>query len=431
MTIKKNHVDIITMGCSKNLVDSETLLHHFSENNYSIQHDPSSLSGDIAIVNTCGFIGDAKEESVDMILQLAEAKNKGELKKLYVMGCLSQRYNNELVSEIPEIDGVYGKFDWRDVVKDIDKNNLIGEDARVITTPNHYAYIKISEGCNRACAYCAIPIITGKHISRKMEDIINEVKALCAQGVKEFQIIAQDLSYYGIDLYKENRLAQLIDEISKIDGVEWIRLHYAYPTKFPYDILPIMRENDKVCKYLDIALQHISDPVLKAMRRGINKAETIALIKRIREEVPGIFLRTTMMVGYPNESEQDFQELCDFVEETKFERLGVFPYSEEEDTYAAKNLEDNISESVKESRCATLMMKQENVAHYAAQQLIGSTQNVIIDRKENDHYIGRTQYDSPEVDPEVIVYSPLELIIGEIYQLKISDSDGFDLVVER
>lgn len=431
MTIQKKHVDIITMGCSKNLVDSEILLHHFKQNNYTIQHDPTTLSGDIAIVNTCGFIGDAKEESVDMILQLAEAKNNGELKKLYVMGCLSQRYNNDLINEIPEIDGIYGKFDWREVVKDIDKSNRIGSDARIITTPAHFAYIKISEGCNRACAYCAIPIITGKHISRPMEDIINEVKAMCAQGVKEFQIIAQDLSYYGIDLYKESRLAQLIDGISKINGVEWIRLHYAYPTKFPYDILPIMRENDKVCKYLDIALQHISDPVLKAMRRGINKAETIRLIKRIREEVPGIFLRTTMMVGYPNETEQDFEELCDFIEETKFERLGVFPYSEEEDTYAAIHFEDNISESEKERRCASLMLRQEQVANTTAQQQIGKTLKIIIDRKESDHYVGRSQYDSPEVDPEVIIYTNKSLNIGDFYHLKISDADGFDLIAEQ
>ncbi len=429
MSEQKN-VDIITMGCSKNLVDSEILLHHFKANNYTIHHDPSELSGDIAIVNTCGFIGDAKEESVDMILQLVEAKKNGELKKLYVMGCLSQRYRDDLLIEIPEIDGIYGKFDWRNVVKDIDSHNIIAKDQRIITTPSHYAYIKISEGCNRACAYCAIPIITGKHISRPMEDIVNEVKDLVAQGVKEFQIIAQDLSYYGIDLYKENKLAQLIESLADIKGVEWIRLHYAYPTKFPYDILPVMRKNDNVCNYLDIALQHISTPILSAMKRGINKEETIELINHIRQEVPGIFLRTTMMVGYPNETEANFEELCDFVREMRFERLGVFSYSEEEGTYAANQFEDNISNEDKEYRTATLMMAQENVALEVAQSLIGSTQKVIIDRKEDEYYVARSQYDSPEVDPEVLIYSEKELNIGEFYDVMISDSDDFNLVAE-
>lgn len=426
----EKHVDIITMGCSKNLVDSEILLHHFNENGYAIHHDPQSVSGDIVIVNTCGFIGDAKEESVNMILQLADAKQAGHIKQLYVMGCLSQRYNDELIKEIPEIDGIYGKFDWRGVVQDINPDNKLDVDKRIITTPKHYAYIKISEGCNRACAYCAIPIITGKHISRPMEEIVEEVKNLVKQGIKEFQIIAQDLSYYGIDLYKENRLAQLVEAISDIKGVEWIRLHYAYPTKFPYDLLPVMRERDNVCKYLDIALQHISDPMLKAMKRGITKEKTITLLKRIREEVPGIFLRTTMMVGYPNESEEDFQELCDFVAETGFERLGVFPYSEEEGTSAAKSFEDNISEEIKENRTAQLMMVQEGVALNAAAALVGSTQKVIIDRIEGDYYVGRTQYDSPEVDPEVIIYSDDELTIGQYYNVTISDTEDFNLVAE-
>ena len=426
----KKHVDIITMGCSKNLVDSETLLYHFKNNGYSIHHDPSKLTGDIAIVNTCGFIGDAKEESVDMILQLANAKQEGLLKQLYVMGCLSQRYRDDLMTEIPEIDGIYGKFDWREVVKDINKDNLLTQDQRIITTPSHYAYIKISEGCNRACAYCAIPIITGKHISRPMEEIVSEVENLVAQGVKEFQIIAQDLSYYGIDIYKENRLAQLIEAISDIKGVEWIRLHYAYPTKFPYDILPVMRERDNVCKYLDIALQHISDPMLSAMKRGITKEKTLALLKRIREEVPGIFLRTTLMVGYPNESESDFEELCAFVRENRFERLGVFPYSEEEGTFAADHYEDNIPEEVKEQRMAELMMTQESNAYATAEEMVGSTQKVIIDRLETDYYIGRTQYDSPEVDPEVIIYSEDDLQIGEFYDINISDTEDFNLIGE-
>jgi len=424
----KKQIDIITMGCSKNLVDSEILLNLFKENGYSIHHDPETVSGGAVIVNTCGFIGDAKEESINMILQLAEAKQEGKIEKLFVMGCLSQRYNDELIEEIPEIDGVYGKFDWRGVVKELSADNIMVEDKRVVTTPNHYAYIKISEGCNRACAYCAIPIITGKHISRPMEEIINEVKDLVSQGVKEFQIIAQDLSYYGIDLYKENRLAQLVEALSDIKGVEWIRLHYAYPTKFPYDLLPVMRERDNVCKYLDIALQHISDPMLKGMKRGITKEKTIALLERIRKEVPGIFLRTTMMVGFPNESDEDFEELCDFVESTKFERLGVFPYSEEGGTSAAKDFEDNISEEIKEQRTAQLMMKQENVAIEVASSLVNTTQKVIIDRAEGDYYVGRTQYDSPEVDPEVMIYTDQKLNIGNFYDVKITDTEDFDLV---
>ncbi len=426
--MNKKHVDIITMGCSKNLVDSEILLYHFNKNGYTIKHDPEQISGDIAIVNTCGFIGDAKEESVNMILQLAQLKQEGALKQLYVMGCLSQRYNEELINEIPEIDGIYGKFDWRGVIQDIDTNNTVGKDNRVITTPNHYAYIKISEGCNRACAYCAIPIITGKYQSRPIEEIVEEVEQLVAQGVKEFQIIAQDLSYYGIDIYKENRLAQLIEAISDVKGVEWIRLHYAYPTKFPYDVLKVMRERNNVCKYLDIALQHVSTDMLKAMRRGITKEKTIELLKRIREEVPGIFIRTTMMVGYPNETEDDFKQLCDFIQEYPFQRLGVFPYSEEEGTYAGDNLEDNIPEEEKERRTAHLMMIQEGIALATAESLVEKTLKVIIDRKEDDYYVGRTQYDSPEVDPEVIIYAEEELNIGDFYNVKITESEGFDLV---
>lgn len=426
----KKKIDIITMGCSKNLVDSEVLLHHFKENGYEIHHDPEKVSGEIAIVNTCGFIGDAKEESVNMVLQLAKAKQEGHLKQLFVMGCLSERYHDELMNEIPEIDGIYGKFDWRGVVKDINPAHTIGEDKREITTPSHYAYIKISEGCNRSCAYCAIPIITGKHTSRSIEEIVAEVESLVSKGITEFQIIAQDLSYYGLDLYKENRLAQLIEAISDVKGVQWIRLHYAYPTRFPYDLLKVMRERDNVCKYLDIALQHISNPVLKGMKRGITKDKTVELINRIREEVPGIFIRTTMMVGFPNETEEDFQELCDFVREAKFERLGVFPYSEEEGTSAAKEFEDSIPDEVKEQRTADLMMVQENVAVAIADSLVGTTQKVIIDRQEDNYFVGRTQYDSPEVDPEVIIYSKEELTIGQFYEVKITDTEDFNLVSE-
>lgn len=423
-------IDIITMGCSKNLVDSEVLLHHFKENGYQIHHDPEKVSGEVAIVNTCGFIGDAKEESVNMILQLADAKKAGHLKQLFVMGCLSERYHDELLAEIPEIDGIYGKFDWRGVVKDINPDNIVGEDQREITTPDHYTYIKISEGCNRSCAYCAIPIITGKHTSRPIEEIVEEVTGMVAKGTTEFQIIAQDLSYYGIDLYKENRLAQLIEAISDISGVEWIRLHYAYPTKFPYDLLTVMRERDNVCNYLDIALQHISDPMLKSMKRGITKEKTITLIERIRKEVPGIFLRTTMMVGFPNETEEDFQELCKFVSEAKFERLGVFPYSEEEGTSAAIALEDNIEQEIKDQRTADLMMVQENVAIATAKSLIGTSQKIMIDREEGEYYVGRTQYDSPEVDPEILVYTEKEMTIGQFYNVQVTDTEDYNLVAQ-
>ena len=428
----KKTIDIITLGCSKNLVDSEQLKRQLEAAGYSVTHDSDSPQGDIAVINTCGFIGDAKEESINMILQFAEAKDEGELEKLFVMGCLSERYLKELALEIPQVDKFYGKFDWKGLMSDLGKNydpKLHLE--RSLTTPDHYAYLKISEGCDRTCSYCAIPIITGKHVSRPMEEILSEVELLVSQGVKEFQVIAQELTYYGVDIYKEQRLPELIEKMAAIPGVEWIRLHYAYPAHFPFDLLRVMRENDNVCKYMDIALQHISDHMLSTMRRNVTKAETLEMIRRMREEVPGIHIRTTLMVGHAGETEADFEELKDFVKEVKFERMGAFAYSEEEGTYAAKNYEDNIPEEIKHARLDELMDLQQSVSAEVAAQKVGTTQKVIIDRLEGEYYIGRTQFDSPEVDPEVLIIAEgNDLHIGEFYTVKITNSDDFDLYAE-
>ena len=428
----KKTIDIITLGCSKNLVDSEQLKRQLEAASYSVTHDSDSPQGDIAVINTCGFIGDAKEESINMILQFAEAKDEGELEKLFVMGCLSERYLKELALEIPQVDKFYGKFDWKGLMSDLGKNydpKLHLE--RSLTTPDHYAYLKISEGCDRTCSYCAIPIITGKHVSRPMEEILSEVELLVSQGVKEFQVIAQELTYYGVDIYKEQRLPELIEKMAAIPGVEWIRLHYAYPAHFPFDLLRVMRENDNVCKYMDIALQHISDHMLSTMRRNVTKAETLEMIRRMREEVPGIHIRTTLMVGHAGETEADFEELKDFVKEVKFERMGAFAYSEEEGTYAAKNYEDNVSEEIKHARLDELMDLQQSVSAEVAAQKVGTTQKVIIDRLEGEYYIGRTQFDSPEVDPEVLIIAEgNDLNIGEFYTVKITNSDDFDLYAE-
>ena len=428
----KKTIDIITLGCSKNLVDSEQLKRQLEAAGYSVTHDSDSPQGDIAVINTCGFIGDAKEESINMILQFAEAKDEGELEKLFVMGCLSERYLKELALEIPQVDKFYGKFDWKGLMSDLGKNydpKLHLE--RSLTTPDHYAYLKISEGCDRTCSYCAIPIITGKHVSRPMEEILSEVELLVSQGVKEFQVIAQELTYYGVDIYKEQRLPELIEKMAAIPGVEWIRLHYAYPAHFPFDLLRVMRENDNVCKYMDIALQHISDHMLSTMRRNVTKAETLEMIRRMREEVPGIHIRTTLMVGHAGETEADFEELKDFVKEVKFERMGAFAYSEEEGTYAAKNYEDNVSEEIKHARLDELMDLQQSVSAEVAAQKVGTTQKVIIDRLEGEYYIGRTQFDSPEVDPEVLIIAEgNDLNIGEFYTVKITNSDDFDLYAE-
>ncbi len=427
--MKKNCIDLITLGCSKNLVDSEKVIRQLEENGYEVTHDSENPEGEIAIINTCGFIGDAKEESIDMILQFADRKKDGQLNKLIVMGCLSQRYMDELSAEIPEVDKFYGKFDFETIIKELGKvyrKDMSWE--RTLTTPKHYAYVKISEGCNRTCAYCAIPIITGKHISRPMEEIEAEVKKLVAEGVKEFQLIAQDLSYYGLDLYKELKLAELTQRLANIQGVEWIRLHYAYPAHFPYDLLPVIRDNANVCSYLDIALQHISDNMLKQMKRNINKEQTIELIKRIREEVPGIHLRTTMMVGHPGETEQDFEELKEFVREMRFERLGAFTYSDEEDTYSNKNYEDNIPFEVKQQRLDELMDIQQEIAAELNQEKIGQTLKVVIDREDEDYYVGRTEFDSPEVDPEVLIEKDgNKLSLGEFYNVEIVGAELFDL----
>ena len=429
--MKKGEIDIITLGCSKNLVDAERLMRQLELVGYRCVHDSPSPKGEIAIINTCGFIGDAKEESIEVILQFANRKAKKQLKKLYVMGCLSQRYATELPPEIPEVDKWYGKFDYLGIVNEIKENRLEVRGKgyeRVLTTPKHHAYLKIAEGCNRHCSYCAIPLITGKFTSRPMEEILEEVKWMVTQGVKEFNVIAQDLSSYGLDLYKEHRLAQLVDEMAQIDGVEWIRLHYAYPTDFPYDILPVMAKHSNVCKYMDIALQHCSSNVLNKMRRHITREDQDTLIARIRHEMPGICIRTTLLVGHPGETEEDFNELCEWVKEMRFDRMGAFAYSEEEGTFAARHYKDDISQEEKERRVDTLMSIQQGISAEILAQMVGTKQRVIIDREELDYYIGRTQYDSPEVDCEVLIAKEGKLLeIGEFYIVNIIKSEDFDL----
>ncbi|MBQ8770203.1 MAG: 30S ribosomal protein S12 methylthiotransferase RimO [Bacteroides sp.] len=430
--MRRNTIDIITLGCSKNLVDSEKLIRQLEANGYKVTHDSSNPQGEIAVINTCGFIGDAKEESINMILEFCEAKEEGRLRKLYVMGCLSERYLKELEVEIPQVDKFYGKFNWNELLADLGKayHDEIAIE-RTLTTPKHYAYLKISEGCDRSCAYCAIPIITGKHISRPMEEIIDEVKLLVSQGVKEFQIIAQELTYYGVDLYKSQKLPELIEKIAQVPGVEWIRLHYAYPTHFPEDLFRVMRENDNVCKYMDIALQHISDNMLTRMRRNVSKSETYDLIEKFRREVPGIHLRTTLMVGFPGETEEDFEELKEFVQKARFDRMGAFAYSEEEGTYAAETYEDSIPQEVKQARLDELMALQQEISADLSNAKIGQELKVIIDRKEGDYYIGRTQFDSPEVDPEVLIKANgKRLFSGRFYRVRITNADDFDLFGE-
>lgn len=425
----KNRVDVVTLGCSKNLVDSELLMRQLVSNGYTLEHDSDNPRGEIAIINTCGFIGDAKEESINTILSFAEAKNENRLKKLYVMGCLSERYREELQDEIPEVDKFYGKFDWKGIIADLGKSyNKELEFERSLSTPSHYTYLKISEGCNRACSYCSIPLITGKYNSRPIEEIEEEVRRLVDKGVKEFQFIAQDLTYYGLDLYKSMKLPELVERVSDIKGVEWIRLHYAYPAHFPLDLLRVMRERDNVCKYLDIALQHISDRMLKIMRRNITKQQTIDLINKIRKEVPGIHLRTTMMVGHPGELQEDFDELMDFVSEFKFERLGAFPYSHEEDTYNDKNYKDDVDASVKQERMNKIMETQEGISLSLNENKVGDTLKVIIDREDSEFYVGRTQFDSPEIDGEVLISKEIELNIGDFYDVTIESAYPFDLL---
>lgn len=421
-------VDIVSLGCSKNLVDSEFLAKQLELSGYEVQFDPKVPSGRIVVVNTCGFIGDAKEESVNTILEYVEAKKSGVIDKLFVMGCLSERYAEDLALEIPEVDKFYGKFAWKDILADLGQQYQEQYSIeRSLSTPAHYAYVKIAEGCNQHCAYCAIPIITGRYKSRPMEEIVSEVEWLVSQGVKEFQIIAQDLTSYGKDLYGDYNIAELVEKISDIDGVEWIRLHYAYPTHFPYDLLRVIRERKNVCKYLDIALQHINNDVLKSMKRRITKQETLDLIERVRKEVPGICLRTTLMVGYPGETESQFAELCDFIREVRFDRMGAFQYCEEDGTPAAK-LEDDVLPEEKLRRYEELMMIQENIMEDLNAQKVGKILKVVIDGVEDGYYVGRTEYDSPDVDSDVLIaVDEVELEIGAFYEVRITDSECLSL----
>ena len=429
----KNQIDFITLGCSKNLVDTEQLMGLARRHGFSCTHDSKRPIGEIAIINTCGFIGDAKEESINTILEFAERKKQGKLRKLFVMGCLSQRYRKELEGEIPEVDRFYGKFDYKKLMQDLPSpvsQSCRGDDRalRVLTTPRHYAYLKISEGCDRRCAYCAIPLITGHHVSRKQEDILQEVKQLVDQGVSEFQVIAQELTYYGVDLDGRQQIAELIERMADVPGVKWIRLHYAYPTHFPWDLLRVMREKKNVCRYLDIALQHISDNMLSAMHRHVTKEETYELIRRLREEVPGIHLRTTLMVGFPGETDEDFEELMDFVRWARFERMGAFAYSEEEGTYSAEHYINNVRAEVKQQRLDRLMALQQEISAEIEAEKVGSILQVVIDRKEGDYYVGRTEFCSPEVDPEVLIpVNGKRLIRGKYYQARITAAEEFDV----
>lgn len=433
--MKQNTIDIITLGCSKNLVDSERLMKMLESKGYRCTHDAIRPVGEIAVINTCGFIGDAKEESINTILEFAKRKVDGRLRELYVMGCLSERYREELTNEIPEVDRFYGKFDFKQLAEDLPivgekkQNERVSRDgSRVVTTPSHYAYIKIAEGCDRHCAYCAIPLITGKHHSRSQDDILSEVEELARHGVKEFQIIEQELTYYGVDLDGRRQIAELIDRMADINGVEWIRLHYAYPNQFPMDLLDVIRSRDNVCNYLDIALQHISDPVLDRMQRHVSKKETLALIDEIRKRVPDIHLRTTLMVGFPGETNEDFEELMDFVKSTRFEMMGAFAYSEEEGTYSALHYKDDIPSEVKQERLDRLMALQQKISTELLSKMVGQTMKVIIDRKEGDYYVGRTEYSSPEVDPEVLIpINERRLKIGHFYNVQMTDSSEFDL----
>ena len=422
-------IDIISLGCSKNLVDSEVLMGLMEANGYLCTHDSDDPQGDIVVVNTCGFIADAKEESINTILEFAQAKTEGRIKMLFVMGCLSERYLAELEAEIPEVDGWYGKFNYKQLLKDLEGSDFqVCEGKRHITTPRHYAYIKISEGCDRHCAYCAIPLITGKHQSRPMQEILDEVRQLVKDGTKEFNVIAQELTYYGLDIDGEQHIAELIEQMADIPGVEWIRLHYAYPTHFPWDLLRVMREKKNVCKYLDIALQHISDNMLSRMHRHVTKEETYELVRRLREEVPGIHIRTTLMVGFPGETDEDFEELKAFVKWARFERMGAFAYSEEEGTYSAEHYQDDVPEEVKQSRLDKLMRIQQNISAELEAEKVGQKLKVIIDRREGDYYVGRTEYCSPEVDPEVLIpVDERKLTLGEFYDVCITDSEEFDL----
>lgn len=428
--MSRKKINVITLGCSKNLVDSERLLRLLDDAGLDVCYD-SSVPTDIVVLNTCGFIGDAKEESIQAILEAVEAKRRGEISSVYVMGCLSQRYCVELKEEIPEVDGWYGKFDWQELVSHVTGKSLVTISYdRIVTTPSHYAYLKIAEGCNRFCAFCAIPLITGRFTSRTIEEIEQEVRMLVSRGVKEFNVIAQDLSSYGIDIYGKVMLPELIEHIADIDGVEWIRLHYAYPAQFPMEILDVMARHPNVCKYMDIALQHVNDKVLDNMRRHITAEETRDLILEMRRRVPDIHIRTTLMVGFPGEGEQEFDELLQFVRDMRFERMGAFAYCEEDDTYAARNFSDYISDEVKQERLDRIMALQEEISLEIQQSKIGQTMRVVIDREEDDYYIGRSQWDSPEVDPEVLVAKTEPMKCGEFYEVKIVDAMPFELMAQ-
>ena len=439
--MKRGEIDFITLGCSKNLVDAERVMRQLEAVGWKCVHDPEEPKAEVCVINTCGFIGDAKEESINMILQMAERKKHGKLRKLIVMGCLSERYRAELESELPEVDAYYGKFDFENMVKQLEiskyrnlETSKCSSFERHLTTPAHYAYLKISEGCNRMCSYCAIPLITGRHTSRPKDEILNEVRWLVNQGVKELNVIAQDLSSYGLDLEKRHMLPELIDEMAQIEGVEWIRLHYAYPTDFPEQLLDVMAKHPNVCKYLDIALQHCTDHMLTLMRRHITRAEQDALIRKIREKVPGICIRTTLLVGHPGETEQDFEQLKQWVKEMRFERMGCFAYSDEEGTYANKHYSDDIPQETKDARAAQLMAIQQQISAEMMAQFVGKTEKVIIDRKEGDYFIGRTQYDSPEVDCEVLINGEgmkgRKAEVGQFVNVKITKAEEFDLYGE-
>lgn len=422
-------VNIITLGCSKNLVDSEHLMVQFQANGFEVYHDDNQPA-DIIIINTCGFILDAKEESIGMVMDYVAAKERGDIKKLYVMGCLSARYREELTKEIPEVDRFFGKFDFEAIIAELGiqkRKDLLFD--RSLTTPSHFAYLKISEGCDRTCSFCAIPQFTGKHKSVPMENLVVEAELLARKGVKELLLIAQELTYYGIDLYKERKLPELIERLTKVNGIEWIRLHYAYPTNFPFELLDVIKNNPKVCKYLDMPLQHISSNVLKNMRRNISERQTRDLVSKIRKEIPGLALRTTMLVGHPGETEEDFENLLDFIRETKFDRLGVFPYSHEDDTYGFRAFADDVPQEVKEARAEKVMAVQQEISEQVAASKVGATLKVLIDREEGEYFVGRTEFDSPEVDGEVLIKSE-ELHVGQFYQVKITEADMFDLYGE-
>lgn len=425
----RRKINVVTMGCSKNLVDSERVIKLFEDAGYSVTHNADDFAGEAVVVNTCGFIGDAKEESIEMILSAVEAKSQGTIGAVYVMGCLSERYRDELKSEIPEVDAWYGKFDWTSIVSDLARRHpAVATWDRVLTTPRHHAYVKIAEGCNRFCSFCAIPLITGRFKSRPIEEIIDEVRSLVSRGVKEFNVIAQDLSSYGIDLYGGQRLAELVDRMADVDGVEWIRLHYAYPAQFPWDVLDVMSRRPNVCKYLDVALQHVSDKVLANMRRHIDAEGTRRFLDRVRATVPGIHIRTTLMVGFPGEGEEEFEELKEFVKRQRFERMGAFAYCEEEDTYGATHFQDEIPQEVKDRRLDEIMALQEEIALEHNRSKIGMRMRVIVDSENDDCYVARSEFDSPEVDPEVLIEKTRSLKRGEFVTVEITDALPFELM---